>query len=238
MAGRLTGPSSTGGEHPPVPPGNSQASKHAVAVIAVLLAACAGATDVLAFFGLHKAFAGVVTGNLVTAGYGVATGNATLVKATVTAVTCCVVGEIAWARLLRRPQAADWLLVTELVLFLLVLTGWLAAGSHPAGALALVLLALVSVALGGQSIWALRVHQTTTYFTGMLTMTINAAASGATASIGTSIRQLSALLGGAIVSGATLHTLRPAAPAVPVLLLAAAATVHIRNNHQSCRSRS
>jgi uncharacterized membrane protein YoaK (UPF0700 family) len=231
-------PGSTGGEHPQVPPGDSRASKHAEPVIAVLLAACAGATDVLAFFGLGKAFAGIVTGNLVTAGYGVATGNAALVKPTVTAVACCIAGEIAWARLLRRPRAADWLLVTELVLFLLVLTGWLAAGSHPAGVLALVLLALVSVALGGQSIWALRIHQTTTYFTGMLTTTINAAASGLTAHTGTSIRQLGALLAGAIASGATMHALRPATPAVPLLLLAAAATMHIRIKHQSCRSRS
>jgi uncharacterized membrane protein YoaK (UPF0700 family) len=238
VAARLTEPGSTGGERPSVPPGNSRASKHAVPVIAVLLAACAGATDVLAFFGLGKAFAGIVTGSLVTAGYAVATGNAALVKPPVTAVTCFAVGEIVWARLLRRPQPADRLLVAELVLFLLVLTGWLVAGSHPAGALALVLLALLSVALGGQSIWALRIHQTTTYFTGMLTTTINAAASGATAGTGTSIRQLGALLGGAIVSGATMHTLRPATPAVPLLLLAAAATVHIRNEHQSCRSRS
>lgn len=39
-----------------------------VAVIAVLLAACGGATDVFSFFGLGKAFASIVTGNLVTAG--------------------------------------------------------------------------------------------------------------------------------------------------------------------------
>jgi uncharacterized membrane protein YoaK (UPF0700 family) len=39
-----------------------------VAVIGVLLAACAGSTDVLALFGLGKAFAGIVTVNLVTAG--------------------------------------------------------------------------------------------------------------------------------------------------------------------------
>jgi uncharacterized membrane protein YoaK (UPF0700 family) len=225
-------------EHPAVPSGDSLASKRAVPVIAVLLAACAGATEVLAFFGLGRAFAGIVSGSLVTAGYGIATGHAALVRPTVTAVTCCVVGEIAWARLLRRPQAADWLLVAELMLFLPVLTGWLAAGSHPAGALALVLLALLSVAMGGQNIWALRIHQTTTYFTGMLTTTINAAAIGAAAGTGTSIRQLSAFLGGAVVSGATMHTLRIATPAVPLLLLGAAATVHIRNEHQSRRSRS
>jgi uncharacterized membrane protein YoaK (UPF0700 family) len=45
-------------------------SRRAVPAIAVLLAACAGATDALAFFGLGKAFAGIVTSNLVTAGHG------------------------------------------------------------------------------------------------------------------------------------------------------------------------
>jgi hypothetical protein len=137
-----------------------------------------------------------------------------------------VVGEIIWARLLRRPGAANGLLITELTLFLLVLAGWLAAGSHPAGISALALLALVSVALGGQSIWALRIHQTTTYFTGMMTKTINTAVS-ANAGVGTSLRQLGALLTGAILAGVVLHGLRPAAPAVPLFLLAAATTLEL-----------
>jgi hypothetical protein len=85
----------------------------------------------------------------VTAGYGIATGNPSLVKPTITAVAGSVAGEITWARLLRRPGAASGLLITELALFLLALAGWLAAGSHPAGISALALLALVSVALGG-----------------------------------------------------------------------------------------
>ena len=136
---------------------------------------------------------------------------------------------VSVARLLRRPRARDLLLIAELALFLLALAGWLAAGSHPAGLGVLALLALVSVALGGQSIWALRIHQTTTYFTGMLTKTISMAGSGAKASI----RQLGALVAGAIISGAVLHSLRPAAPAVPLLLLAAAAAVHFRIKHRA-----
>jgi len=210
----------------PSPGSVSAPAEQAVPAIAVLLAACAGATDALAFFGLGKAFAGIVTGNLVTAGYGMAAGNPSLVKPAVTAVAGSVAGEITWARLLRRPGAADWLLITELALFLLALAGWLAAGSHPAGISALALLALISVAIGGQSIWALRIHQTTTYFTGMLTKTINAAVS-TNAGIVTSLRQLGALLAGAILSGVVLHALRPAAPAVPLLLLAAAITVEL-----------
>lgn len=209
----------------PSPGSASAQAERAVPAMALLLAACAGATDALAFFGLGKAFAGIVTGNLVTAGYGIATGNSSLVKPTVTAVAGSVVGEIIWARLLRRPGAANGLLITELTLFLLVLAGWLAAGSHPAGISALALLALVSVALGGQSIWALRIHQTTTYFTGMLTTAVSAHAD-----VGTSLRQLGALLAGAILAGVVLHNLRPAAPAVPLFLLAAATTLELLGN--------
>ncbi len=198
-----------------------------VPAIAVLLAACAGSADTLAFFGLGRAFAGNITGNLVTAGYGIATGDGVLIKPTVTAVAACIAGEITWAWLLRRPGAANWLLFVQLALFALVLAGWLAAGSHPAGNAALILLALVAVALGGQSIWALRIHQTTTYFTGMLTKSVSAAAAGSPASLVTSARQLASLLAGAILGGVLLHWLRPAAPVVPLVLLSATAAVHL-----------
>lgn len=197
-------------------------------LVGPLLAASAGAADVVAFFGLGNAFGGIVTGNLVTAGYGLAAGKASLAIPPITAIAGCVAGEIAWARALR-PGTATRLLLGELALFLLVLIGWLAAGSRPTGADALVLLALLSVGLGGQSIWALRIHQTTTYFTGMLTHTVSALAgdSPASAAAGTSIRQLSALLAGALLAGVVLRNLRPAAAAVPLLLLASAVGVHL-----------
>lgn len=196
-------------------------------MIGALLASCAGATDVLAFFALGKAFAGNITGNLVTGGYGVATGNSALIKPTATALAGCTAGEIAWAVLLKRTRTSNWLIGVELLLFLVVLTDWLANGSHPTGARALVLLAAVSVALGGQSIWALRIHQTTTYFTGLLTTTVSAAASGKKAGIATAGRQLGALVAGALLSGLFLNDLRAVAPAVPVGLLTAAALIHL-----------
>jgi uncharacterized membrane protein YoaK (UPF0700 family) len=202
--------------------------RRAVLAIAMLLAGTAGAADAVAFFGLGGAFGGIVTGNLVTAGYGIAAGRWALVRPTATAVAACVAGELLWARLLRRPRAANWLLLTELTLFLLVLVGWMATGSHPRGSAALALLALISVALGSQSIWALRIHQTTTYFTGMLTKTISTAATGPGAGAGASARQLAALLAGAMLSGAALHWLRPAAPVVPLSLLGAATILHLR----------
>jgi len=202
--------------------------RRAVPAIAMLLAGTAGAADAVAFFGVGNAFGGIVTGNLVTAGYGIAAGRwAALVWPTTTAVAACIAGELLWARLLHRPCAANWLLFTELTLFLFVLIGWVAAGSHPRGIAAIALLALVSAALGGQSMWALRVHQTTTYFTGMLTRTISATGTGSPAGAGASARQLAALLAGAVLSGAALHWLRPAAPALPLSLLATATILHV-----------
>jgi hypothetical protein len=95
------------------------------------------------------------------------------------------------------------------------------------------------VALGGQSIWALRIRQTTTYFTGMLTRTISAAATGSPtgASIGTAARQLAALLTGALLGGAMLHWLRPAAPAAPLTLLAMAAIAHVSTSRKDTDGR-
>jgi hypothetical protein len=92
--------------------------------------------------------------------------------------------------------------------------------------------ALVSAALGDQSTWALRIHQTTTYFTGMLTTTINAAAGGSTASVRVSVRQLCALTTGAALSGLVLNDWRPAAPALPLLFLTAATTIQIMTGQE------
>ena len=122
-----------------------------VAAIGALLAACAGAADVFAFFGLGKAFVGIVTGNVVTAGFGTATGNAGLIKPTLTAVVAFFAGALAWARLLQLPRAALPLLMGEMGMLVAVLAAWLAVGSHPDGVLTLVLLAAASVAMGGQS---------------------------------------------------------------------------------------
>ena len=99
--------------------------KYRLPVIAALLAACAGSVDVFAFFGVGNAFAGIVTGNLVMASYGIASGDAALIRPTVTAVAGCILGELAWARLLRRPGTALPLLIAELTLLVLVLIrGW------------------------------------------------------------------------------------------------------------------
>ncbi|MGN6679231.1 MAG: DUF1275 family protein, partial [Streptosporangiaceae bacterium] len=102
-----------------------------VAVIAVLLAACAGSADVFAFLGLGKAFAGIVTGNLVTAGYGIATGDVALIKPTLTAVAAFFAGALACACLLRLPRAALPLLFGEMAILLAILVAWLTVDARP-----------------------------------------------------------------------------------------------------------
>jgi uncharacterized membrane protein YoaK (UPF0700 family) len=141
-------------------------------------------------------------------------------------------GALAWARLLYIPRVALPLLLGELVILLAILGAWLAVDGHPDGVLNLVLLALASVAMGGQSTWALHIHQTTTYFTGLVTKAAGAVADGSTNRLRTGIRQLAALLAGAVVSGVVLFELRLAAPAVPAVLLAAAIAVHLLRDQQ------
>jgi uncharacterized membrane protein YoaK (UPF0700 family) len=199
-----------------------------IAVLAFFLAACAGSGDVFAFGGLGKAFASIVTGNVVVFGYGVATDDAALAEPTAAAVAGFIAGAVLWAWLLRRRRMALALLVGELIILLAVLGGWIAASAHPHRHVTLVLLALLSAAFGGQSVWALRIHQTTTYFTGMVTDAVNAAVGGSTNRLRTALRQFAALLAGAVLSGLVLSHLRQAAPALPVLLLGIAIVLHLR----------
>jgi hypothetical protein len=119
------------------------------------------------------------------------------------------------------------LLILEHLLLAGVLVAWLIVDARPRGVLSLAMLALLSAALGGQSIWALRIHQTTTYFTGMLTTAISAAADGSWARVVAGGRQLCALLTGAALTGIALHELRPAAAALPIVFLSAATTLQV-----------
>jgi hypothetical protein len=73
----------------------------------------------------------------------------------------------------------------------------------------------------------MRVHQTTTYFTGMLTTAIRTASAGSMGRVRVSARQLGAVLAGAVLSGVVLSELRLAAPAVPLVLLAGAIVAHV-----------
>lgn len=177
-----------------------------------LLACAAGAVNLVALTALGGAFAGIVTGNLVTAGDAL-TGHdpARLVPIGI-AVGGFTLGALLWAA---SPRAALALpLVAELVLLVAAVPFQL-AGVEP------VVLALLAAALGGQSVVGLRLHTSTTYMTGALTTAAHAAVAERDGRAAVAaLRQLLALVVGA-VAAALLPT--AVALGVPIVLVAAAA---------------
>lgn len=191
--------------------------------VVVLLAACAGATDVLAVFGLGGAFAGNLTGNLVTAAYDLTTGRPAWTP--LAAIAGVIGGEVAGDHLLRRGGPTVRPLLGELVLLTVGLAAWVATDGRPPPAAVPVLVAVLAVALGLQGAWAARFHQTTTYFTGFVFRAVDAVAAGTWSRAGTTARQIAALLVGAMLGALAVEHLRAAAALLPVVLLGAALAV-------------
>jgi uncharacterized membrane protein YoaK (UPF0700 family) len=178
--------------------------------------------DLLAVAGLGGAFAGIVTGNLVTAAYGVGTGNYRLIMPAGTAVAAFAVGVLAWARLWHeRPRAVAGMLIAELALLVVVATGWILTGARPGPLEALLLLAVAAIAMGGQSVAALRLQASTTYMTGTLVGGLQDLVTGRPGRRRAALRQLVALVCGATAAAVLLHFLAWAVPLLPVVLLAA-----------------
>ncbi|ROO84555.1 uncharacterized membrane protein YoaK (UPF0700 family) [Actinocorallia herbida] len=197
---------------------------------AAVLAACAGATDLLAVATLGGAFAGIVTGNFVNAAWGVTARDAARVVPAVVAVVAFAVGAAVWARVWRRPEGSlTWPLVCELCLLLVVGVGWLAAGGEPGPWASSALLALASAAMGGQSVTALRLPVVTTYMTGMLTVGVRDLVAGK-ADRGALVRQIGALALGAALGGCLLLLHSPLVAVLPAFLLACALALHLRHD--------
>jgi len=194
------------------------------AAASVLLSAAAGAVDLVAVVALGGAFAGIVTGNLVTLAGALATRDPSRLVPVATAVAGFTLGvatcTLVWRRS-REPRVAP--LVAELVLLGAALGLWTANGPAP------VILALVSVALGAQSVVGLKLNSSTTYMTGVLTVAVHGlVAEGARHGRGsalTALRQLGALMVGAVVAALLLGTARWAALAVPTTLVATAVVI-------------
>lgn len=189
-------------------------------VAGTALAATSGAVDLLAVADLGGAFASVVTGNLVTVGFGLGSGDLSRLVPPAVAVAAFAVGVVTvtqvWRRSLLGPLAA------ELVLLLGVLAGWLASGTHPARPVELIVLALAGVAMGGQSVAALRLGAATTYLTGALTSALHDLVSGKAGGRRAAARQLLALVLGAVAAAGLREVARWAVPLLPILLLSTA----------------
>lgn len=190
------------------------------------MAACAGVVDLWAVTSLGGAFAGIVTGNLVTVGRAAGSLRAGDLLAPVVAVAGFALGVAAWSALPRRSVGGP--LLAELVLLVALAVGW------PLGAPATALLAVASIAMGGQSSVALRLGQSTTYLTGTLT--------GAVAALvvdgrgrWSALRQLGALVVGATVAAVLLDLLWWSVPTLAVLVLLVAVVVRMSGQERQER---
>jgi uncharacterized membrane protein YoaK (UPF0700 family) len=199
-------------------------------VQAVALTFASGATDITSLTRLGEVFASVMTGNLVLLGLAVERTSADLAAHTLVAFAGYA-GGVAIGSLIAGPshrEDALWprrvttALVVELVIFAGFTAGWELAGSHPAGASQLLLLAAVTVAMGIQSaaVRGLGAKIATTYLTGTLTAVVGSLVN----------RELSlrdnrtnlAVLGAAAAGAAAGGGLIAAAPrALPVLQMGA-----------------
>lgn len=189
----------------------------------IALAACAGASDLLAVLTHGGAFASVITGNLVLVGAELVAGVGLGMLAPATAVGGFAIGVTLWSLLGRsRPQTVVGLLVVELVLLVGYAVGWLVTSGRPDMVAGTVMLAVVAAAMGGQSVVSLRMHAFTTYFTGALTSAVQHLVARTPEQRLAGVRQLAALVVGAGIAGLLLRYLRWSAPLLPPLLLTAA----------------
>ncbi|HEY0816141.1 MAG TPA: DUF1275 family protein [Pseudonocardia sp.] len=190
---------------------------------ALLMATCAGAVDLWAITSLAGTYAGVATGNLVSVGRAAGEGAYAALVPPALAVGGFALGVAAWSFVWRhRPTAIAVPLVCELVVLTAAATVWIASGAFPSAPLALVLLVLTATAMGGQSAIALRVGDATTYMTGTLTTAVAAAASGRDRSQLVVLRQLLALVLGALIASLLLAHARWATPLPALVALVAA----------------
>jgi len=155
-------------------------------VLLVVLGVTAGATDATALERLGRAFASVVTGNLVLVGIGGIRREGSLALFPGCAVLGYVLGVLVAFRLRRQdrgkqqiwPAAASVALASGGVLLLAFAIGWEATGGRPGHAMQLVLALIVAVAMGIQSEAVRRLGPfSTTYLTGTLTGLLESVAS-------------------------------------------------------------
>ncbi|GLZ46738.1 hypothetical protein Acsp06_29230 [Actinomycetospora sp. NBRC 106375] len=192
-----------------------------MATASTLLAAVAGVVDLWAVTSLGGPFAGVVTGNLVTAGGAAGRGDLSALWPPLVAVLGFGVGVAIWSFAWRgRPHAVGAPLLVELGVLVALAVAWAVTG--PRSAVVLVLLGAAALAMGGQSSTALRLGESTTYLTGTLTGGLAALVAGGSRGRVVALRQLGALVVAAAVAALLLGIARWSVPVLAVLLLVAA----------------
>lgn len=197
-----------------------------VATASTLLAAVAGVVDLWAVTSLGGPFAGVVTGNLVTAGAAAGRGDPSALWPPVVAVAGFAVGVAVWSLLWRRHVAAVGRpLIVELAVLVALAAAWVLVRTAPPAGVVLVLLAGAAFAMGAQSSTALRLGESTTYLTGTLTGGLAALVAGGPRGRVVALRQLGALVVAAALAAVLLGVARWSVPVLAVVLLVAALAV-------------
>lgn len=187
------------------------------------LAACAGASDLLAVLTHEGAFASVVTGKVALVGAEAVTGDERALLTPATAVTGFVIGVAVWHALWRsRAQALVGMLATELVLLVGYAAVWLATRGAPSVVGGTAMLMVIAIAMGGQSVASTHMRAYTTYLTGALTAAVQDFVARAPERRMSGLRQLAAFVAGASAAALALRYLRWWAPLLPVLLLTVA----------------
>ncbi len=204
--------------------------------LVAILAMTAGATDAISFLALGGVFSSVMTANMVLLGLSAGNQNGPLALHAGAALTGYIVGAVAASRATapsgaaagRRSTPALAVLVAEGIVLASVTVGWEAAGAHPSGAAQVALLGGAAVAMGSQSIAVRALGMpgiSTTYMTGMLTGILSDLAAPAGPAVGSRLRLLAALIGGAIAGGITYAQAPRLAPLIPLAPLACAIAI-------------
>ncbi len=207
--------------------------------LVAILAMTAGATDAISFLGLGGVFSSVMSANRVRLGLRAGKQNDSLALHAGAALIGYIVGAVAASRFTvggvtvgrgtgpasRRPRVILAVLASEGVVLAAVTVGWEFTGGHPSGAAQVALLGGAAAAMGSQAaaVRALGIKGiSTTYMTGMLTSVLGDLVTPAGPPVGSRLRLLAALIGGAVAGGITYVQAPRLAPLIPVAALACA----------------
>jgi uncharacterized membrane protein YoaK (UPF0700 family) len=208
----------------PTPRESALRLRHA---LILLLAAHAGAMDAMAFLAL-QAFTSVQTGNMVLAGVGIADGDGQQVAHSLAAIACFAVGCVAGVRITGTPQGDDgiwpeaisralWVQVGVMSAFAV---GWWLTDGDPGPTLSLVFIIANSFGMGIQSAAIQRFGTgglSTTYLTGMLTVTmVRLATGGLSRQVSENARIIASVVVGAVVIALLMEHLVWAVPVAQI----------------------
>ena len=221
-------------------------------LLVVLLTVTTGAVNAACFLHLGHVFASVVTGTMVLLGVAAGTKDPVLAANCGVALASYTAGVLIGAPLVARsagqvlpredkrpawPPGVTRALTVESCVLIVFCVGWEVTGGRPAGAVQLVLLAVLSVAMGIQGATVRQFGEiSTTYLTGTLTGVVAALATRQVPNgLARSVGIFAALVIGALSSALIttyLPGLLPVVILVPLVLVVGLAAVRFRLMHR------